>query len=52
MGGAIGPQRDLVAQRVGRRIMSLTGRFADDDCSSSEQREGVVVARCSMQNDG
>lgn len=24
MGGAIGPQRDLVAQRVGRRIMSLT----------------------------
>ena len=49
MGGAIGPQRDLVAQRVGRRIVRMTAKFADDDCSPSEQREGVVVARCRIR---
>ena len=46
MGGAIGPQRDLVAQRVGRRIMRLTAKNADGDCSSLSEVGGVVVASC------
>jgi hypothetical protein len=44
MGGAIGPQPDLVAQRVRRRVMPWTQKIADDDCSSSEEVAGVAVA--------
>ena len=52
MGGAIGPQRDLVAQRVGRRIMGLTAKNADGDCSSLSEVVAVVIASCMRRKNG